>query len=672
MLRIKWLRQVTILVMVAIAVVLSVNLSVAQTVPQTTPQATSVTHPLDPLTEAEIQSAVAIVRQTQPLSETAVFATLTLQEPDKAEVLNFTPGSPFTRQVTTVVYDRTQNKTFEAVADLNTQTLVAWTEVPGVQPAMVSTDSELVETAVKSDPRWQEAMRRRGITDLENVQVECWAPGNLSEEERASGARLCRGLSYYKGSEHWNYYGRPIEGVLATVNLNTGELASFVDTEPVPFSQENWDYDLESIGVVQSALKALRIQQPEGANYQINGNEIQWGNWSFRYLMHPREGLTLYLVSYKDGDVIRPVLYRASLSEMVVPYGDPDPTWAFRNAFDVGEYEFGILSNTLEIGKEVPEHGTLLDAVFADDAGEPYVMPAVVGIYERDNGILWKHYEYNTERNDVRRSRELVVTTTAAIGNYDYGINWIFHQDGTLELRADLTGIVLAKATPSETQTDADPYGRLVAKNIVGTNHQHFFNFRLDMDVDGTANDLMEMNVNTLPMDSNNPFGNAIVMEETPLASEKSAVRDVNMSQAREWLITSSTQTNDLNAPTGYMLMPMGNAMFFPIDGSNVRERAQFAAHHLWATHYKPNELYAAGLYPNQSQPNQGLPEWIADDEPIAGEDLVVWYTLGVTHVPRPEDWPVMPVHRTGFKLVPRGFFNQNPAINLPDPMSVN
>jgi len=657
-----WRRYLGLLGIVAIGVILSIRLAVAQE--------PVISHPLDPLTEAEIRSAVAAVRQEQSLGDAAVFYTLTLKEPDKTEVLNFTLGTPVQREVSTVVYDRAANKTHEAIVDLNSQTVTAWTEIPNVQPALVVEDYEIAATAITTDPRWQEAMRQRGITDLDNVQVECWAPGNLSEAEQASGARLCRGLSYYKGA-HWNYYGRPIEGVMATVNLNTGEVTSFVDTGAVSFSQENWDYDIASIGKVQAALKALRLQHPEGTNVQINGNEIRWGNWSFRYLMHPREGLTLYLVNYKDGDQVRPVLYRASLSEMVVPYGDPDPTWAFRNAFDVGEYEFGLLSNTLELGKEVPENGVLLDAIFADDAGEAYNVPAVIGIYERDNGILWKHYEYNTERNDVRRSRELVITTTAAIGNYDYGISWVFHQDGTLELQADLTGIVLAKATPAETQSVDDPYGRLVAKNIVGINHQHFFNFRLDMDVDGQANSLMEMNVDTLPMDENNPFGNAIVIQEKLLENEKDAVRDVNMAQAREWMITS-TESNALGASTGYMLMPMGNAVFYPIEGSNVRKRAGFATHHLWATQYKPGELHAAGPYPNQSQPDQGLPQWVADNQPLANEDLVLWYTLGVTHVPRPEDWPVMPSHRTGFKLIPRGFFNRNPAINLPDPMSTS
>ena len=633
-------------------------------------QKPAISHPLAALTEVEIKTAVSVIKKEKNLSEMAAFPLIALQEPDKDEVLKFTPGKPFQRKAFLVIYDRSQNKTYEGVVDLKTQFISSWKAIPNVQPAILNPEYELASQVVKADTRWQKAMQRRGIKNLAQIKISCWAPGILSKQEETAGNRLCRALSYYQG-EHWNYYGSPIEGVLATVDLNTGKVANFVDNGIVPFSTENWNYDLQSLGKLLLPSKALRILQPNGRNFQINGNEISWQGWKFRYQMHPRSGLMLYLVSYKDGENIRPVLYRASLSEMVVPYGDPDPTWSFRNAFDVGEYNFGSLANTMELGKEIPENGVLLDAVLADGNGEPYKIPGIIGIYERDNGMLWKHYDYNTQRNDVRRNRELVMTMTAAVDNYDYSLNWIFHQDGTLEVQNELTGIVLVQGTAAEKQSADESYGRLIAKNIVGVNHQHFFNYRLDFDVDGQANSVMEMNVKALPMDKNNPLGNAIAVEETTLAKETAAVRDMDMKHSREWMIVSVDKKNALGGAPGYMLMPGGNSTFFPVEGSNIRQKAEFATHHLWATKYKSGELYAGGDYPNQSQPGQGLPKYIADDESLTGEDIVMWYTMGVTHVPRSEDWPVMPVHQVGFKLVPRGFFSRNPAINLPEPTPV-
>lgn len=628
-------------------------------------QSPSISHPLASLTTAEITTAVAVINGGKKLSESAVFPLITLQEPDKNEVLNFKSGKPFQRKAFLVVYERSQNKTYEGVVDLTDKTLSSWKQIANVQPAIVNPEYEIANQLVKSDPRWQVAMKKRGIIDFKQVQISCWAPGILNKQEENTGNRLCRALSYYKSG--WNYYGSPIEGVIATVNLNTNKIASFVDEGIVPFSQENWNYDIKSFSKLLSPLKVLNILQPKGKDFLIKGNEISWQGWKFRYLMHPRNGLVLYQVTYNDGEKIRRVLYRASLSEMVVPYGDPHPSWAFRNAFDVGEYNFGSLANKMELGKEIPKNGVLLDAVLANEKGEPSVRPGIIGIYERDNGILWKHYEYSTQQNDVRRRRELVMTMTAVIDNYDYSLNWIFHQDGTLEIQNELTGIVLAQGSAAEKQSQDNSYGRLIAKNIFGVNHQHFFNYRLDLDVDGQANSVMEMNVKALPMDQNNPFGNAIALQETPLRTEISAVRDLDMKHSREWMIVSADKKNSLGAAPGYMLMPGSNSIFLPVEGANIRQKAGFATHHVWVTKYQPQELYAGGDYPNQTQPGKGLPKYIADDQPLTNQDIVLWYTMGVTHIPRPEDWPVMPTHRVGFKLVPRGFFSRNPAINLPN-----
>ncbi len=660
---------------IPVIIVISISLGLMG---RLTAQQASISHPLTSLTEAEITTAVSVIKREKTLSEMATFPLIALQEPDKKEVLKFIPGKVFQRQVFLVIYERSQNKTYEGIVDLTSKTLSSWKEIPFVQPAIVNSEYELATEVVKADPRWQKAMQRRGITDFAQVKISWWAPGILSQQEEATGNRLCRGLFYYKGKA-WNYYGSPIEGVIATVNLNTGKVASLVDRGNIPFSQENWNYDVNSLGKLLSPLKALKILQPNGRSFQIKDNEVSWQGWKFRYSMHPRNGLMLYQVTRKDGENIRPVLYRASLSEMVVPYGDPEPTWSFRNAFDVGEYNLGLLANTMELGKEIPENGLLLNAVFANEQGEPYKIPGLIGIYERDNGMLWKHYEYNTQRNDVRRSRELVMTMTVAIDNYDYSINWIFHQDGTLEVQNELTGIVMAQGTAAQKQSAEHYYGRLIAKNIVGVNHQHFFNYRLDFDVDGQANSVMEMNVKALPMDEKNPLGNAIAVTQTPLAKETAAVRDLDMKSSRKWMIVSADKKNALGAAPGYMLMPGENSIFFPGlmpgensiffpgEGSKIRQRAKFATHHVWVTKYKPTELYAGGDYPNQTQPGQGLPKYIADDESLMGEDIVLWYTMGVTHIPRSEDWPVMPVHRVGFKLVPRGFFSRNPAINLPE-----
>ena len=314
------------------------------------------------------------------------------------------------------------------------------------------------------------------------------------------------------------------------------------------------------------------------------------------------------------------------------------------------------------MGKEVPENAVLLDAVFADDAGEPIVQKRAIAIYEKDDGMLWKHYDYVSGQKEVRRSRNLVMTFNAAIGNYDYGFSWVFHQDGTLQVQADLTGIMLVKASADPT---SDRFGQIVAKDLLATHHQHFFTFRLDMDVDSQANSAYEMNTLALPMGQDNPKGNAFVMQEMPLATERDAMRDMDMKHNRKWKIVNADKKNALGGAIGYALIPGENSVLYASQQSSVRQRAGFTSHPFWVTQYKPGEIYAGGDYPNQGM-GQGLPEWVSDNESLEGKDLVLWYTMGVTHIPRPEEWPIMSVHMAEFKLVPTGFFTKSPAMDVP------
>ena len=97
--------------------------------------------------------------------------------------------------------------------------------------------------------------------------------------------------------------------------------------------------------------------------------------------------------------------------------------------------------------------------MYADDPGKPVTVPRAVAIYERDGGVLWKHFEYYSDSNDSRRARELVVFSLVTVGNYDYGFNWIFRQDGTLEMQAVLTGIMLTQGVTETMQPTHDACG---------------------------------------------------------------------------------------------------------------------------------------------------------------------------------------------------------------------
>jgi primary-amine oxidase len=612
---------------------------------------TAAPHPLEALTSAELKTAVSVLRAHPGFPTDAVFASLELQEPEK--------GKSSARAAFAVVFSRGANGTFEAEVSLSEKKVTAWTPVEGVQAMVLFDEYDRVTEAVRADPRWQEAMKKRGITDFARVNIDGWAAGPAYPPAR----RVMRAISFYRG-ENKNYYNRPVEGVVAVVDLAAPKVLEVIDTGVVPVAERGYDFDLKSTQGKRKASKPLVTTQPQGVDYQLRGSEVRWQGWSFHFTFNPREGLVLHRVAYDE----RSILHRASLSEMIVPYGDPDPNWSWRAAFDVGEYGFGNLTSPLMKGADVPAHARLIDAALVDSSGKPRILAGALAIHERDGGVLWKHYDAASNQNYVRRGRQLVVTTAAAIGNYDYLLSWIFHQDGTLELDVALTGILLGKGAEASSQ-DKDGLcpgcsGHRVDVNVIAPNHQHFFSFRLDLDVDGPANALTEMNQRAIPKGAMNPAGNGFVMQESELLTEAEARRMLDPGANRHWRVTSTTRKNALGNRSGYLLVPHGNTPPYLLADSPSRKRAAFLEHALWATRYREGERFAAGPYPNQAPVDRGLSLW-SNGEPLSGEDLVVWYTMGLSHVPREEEWPIMGAHHVGFKLVPAGFFDRNPALDV-------
>lgn len=619
-----------------------------------TPRA--VTHPLASLTADEIREAFTLLKADPRLPEGAFFPTLILQEPPKATVLAWKAGQAFPREVYAEVFDRPKNHTFEAVVDLRTHQVVSWTRRPGVQPATFNDEYEAIPKLVRADPQWQAAMRKRGITDLDAVHLDVWAGGDLPVKGTAPEIRLLRVLSFHRGTQP-NPYDRPIEGVVVAVDANRMKVVDVTDGAVVPLATDSGNAEGVS---TRPALKPLRITQPEGPGFELRDGEIRWQHWRFRPAMHPRDGLVLHTVGYEDHGRLRPILYRAALSEISVPYGLPLPNWKWRSAFDLGEYGFGRYATKLEAGLDVPENAVLLDHVIADDKGDVTELPASIGVYERYAGLLWKRVDPQSAETEGRSARELVVTSNTWIGNYIYGVNWIFRQDGSMNVEIDLTGTMLLRGV--DNRKEGADYGTPVTNYLAAPFHQHFFNFRLDFDVDGPRNAVMEMDVAGA-----GGGGNGIRVKETMLRTEREGRRGASLKAARMWRVAASSAHGaaDEMAP-GYMLMPQTVAVPYAAPTSPARKRAGFVDHHLWVTAYHEGERYAAGPYPYQGKAGAGLPTWIADNEPLEGRDVVLWYTLGVTHVPTPEQHPVMSLEKASFRLLPAGFFRGNPALDVP------
>ncbi len=638
----------------------------------------TILHPLDPLTGEEVEKTTRILQATGRITPRVRIMAYTLLEPAKEAVLAFESGQTILREVAVVMRDHERQLTIEAVVSLNNETVRSWRERGDVQPALTYPEVFAAQQAILGDAAFQVALAKRGISDLASVVLYPWTAGYREPEDAASRGRLIRMEVALAEGPQDNYYAHPVEGIVATVELDTMAV-QIEDHGVVPVPERAGNYSLEGIRAEKNVphfpdgaradLKPIAITQPEGVSFQVEGHQVSWQKWRFRVGFTPREGLVLHLVEYHDQGRYRPLLYRAALSEMYVPYADPTPSHNFKNVFDAGEVGIGVLANSLELGCDCLGEIYYFDVTLNDAQGQPIILKNAICLHEEDYGLLWKHLEYNEDgstRAEVRRSRRLVISSISTVGNYEYGFYWYLYQDGTIQYEVKLTGIIAPAAIVAGQQPVS---GTLVAPGLYGPHHQHYFNVRMDMMVDGPENSVVEVNCEPLPWGPENPRGNAWVARETLLAREAEAQRTIEPRTSRYWKIINSSSLNTLGQPVAYKLVPEKNIFPLFAAGSPQWQRGGFTRAHLWVTAYDPAQRYAAGDYPNQQPGGDGLPAYVQQNRSLEKTNLVVWYTFGSNHVVRPEDWPVMPVESVGFHLKPAGFFDGNPALDVPPPL---
>ena len=624
-------------------------------------------HPLNALTPAEIGAAAGIVREWDGWTETTKFESIRLRYPDKAqcraEIAAGMAGD--SRRAYVSIYDTAADGVSELIVDLVENAVESASEVPGARPAINVDEFLVCAETVPQHPDFVEAMAKRGVTDLSNIQIDPFSAGNFGFEDE-QGHRLVHCLVFLRSDPSDNGYAHPVEGLNVLFDLNRVEVVRVIDhaVHEVPMVSSNYQASRPEIAeALRSDLKAIDVFQPDGPSFTVEDRVVTWANWRFHVEFHPREGLVLNDIQVRAGEHApwRPLIWRASISEMVVPYGDPSFNHYRKNAFDVGEYGLGQVANPLKLGCDCRGHIHYFDGVFTLTSGEPVVVDNAVCLHEEDDGMLWKHTDYMTDETEHRRARKLLISMVATVGNYEYAFYWAFHLDGTLELDVKATGIV---NTQGLNAVSGVAYGTEIMPGVIAPNHQHLFCARLDMAVDGDANRLVELNVVQPPMGEDNPNGNAFRAEETVLETEGGRTR--NADSERLWKVESASATNALGKATAYRLHSSGMLRPWLHADTMMAKRAAFIFNHIWYTPNDPDQQYPAGRFVNQSDGADTIATWVKEGRSIKDTDLVLWHTFGLLHLPRVEDWPVQPVARTGFRLEADGFFDRNPTLDVP------
>lgn len=633
-------------------------------------------NPLNPLTADEIKATLDILKAAGRHRPGHRFTEITLKRPPKDQVWNFAlSGQPVqaARQATFVVLDGKQ--VIEGHVDLAARSLLRWQPVDGAHGMVLLDDFATVQAAIENSPEFAAALAKRGIADVKKVIGTPLTVGYFDGKDGLRQEdRLLKVVSYLDVGDN-NYWAHPIENLVAIVDLVQKKVVKVDDQGVVPVPMKPTPYD-GSDRRATPAPKPLEISEPEGKNYTITGNTLHWRNWDFHVRLDARVGVVLSTVTYNDQGTKRKVMYEGSLGGMIVPYGDPDNGWYFKAYLDSGEYGMGTLTSPIERGKDAPQNAVLLDATLADYTGAPTQVPNAIAVFERYAGPEFKHQEMGKPNLSTER-RELVVRWISTVGNYDYIFDWVFAENGTIGINAGATGIEAVKGVVTRTMQDATAaedtrYGTLIDHHIVGTTHQHIYNFRLDLDVDGEANALTEIDPVVLPNTRGGPRTSTMQTVQRTAATEQQAAQKFDASTIR--LLSNPGKNNKLGNPVSYQLIPYAGGTHPIAKGANfgkdewINHRLSFMDRQLWVTRYSADEMFPEGKYPNRSSKDTGLGQFTADDQSIVNTDNVVWLTTGTTHVARAEEWPIMPTEWVHVLLKPWNFFGETPTLGLNRP----
>ncbi|KAK3937146.1 copper amine oxidase 1 [Diplogelasinospora grovesii] len=648
-------------------------------------------HPLGPLSRGEIAQSSGLIRAYWPAGTECHFKVITLLEPAKAQLIPYLAAeragqSPvdIDRRAFVVYYFKGTHNLHEAVVNLTQNKVESNVKLgPFIHANGDGEELVAVEKALLAHPDVQAEIAKLKLPDGAEVVADPWIYGSdgVKDGKFYDDKRVMQCFLYMRDPQNSSEadschyaFPLPISPVVDPATLEliridimpTGldeKVKAVQPWQPVPPSE----YIPEAQPQLRTDLKPLRVVQPEGASFAVEnfsemGKLLRWQKWNFKVGFNQREGMVLYDVHYDN----KPLFYRLSLSDMSIPYADPRHPFHRKAAFDLGDAGAGIMANNLQLGCDCLGSIYYISGVLSGSDGQPVDMPNVICVHEQDAGIGWKHTNYRTNRAVVVRQRELVLQTILTVSNYEYILSFIFNTAGDVTYEARATGILSTQPLDLDLTTTPHPYGTVVHPGVLAGFHQHFFSLRIDPMIAGHGNSIICDEAVPLPRDAKlNPHGVGFTVKHTEI--DTSGGYDLDASRNRVYRILNPAVRNPVNgAAVGYKVMvPPMQTILADTDSFHYK-RAEFADRSIYVTKYAEGELYAGGLYTNQSRGGTGVRSWADRKDTLRAGDPVMWVQFGINHIPRVEDFPVMPVETLRVMLRPVNFFDKNPALDVP------
>ncbi|EDK43733.1 hypothetical protein LELG_01912 [Lodderomyces elongisporus NRRL YB-4239] len=633
-------------------------------------------HPFDGVKDYEVRLASKLVKDAYPASANVHFVRIDRQDPPKKDMIRYLaaekegkPLPPIPRVLHCYYWTNTLEFN-KALVNVTAGHIITKQQQPqGVCGPLLPDDMLEWEEHCNNHPRVKEEIAKLKLPKGYTVRNDPWIYATDDANEKRPLVQFFMYVLAGQGHTESNHYSLPLKfspvfECFTKKFIRMDYLPGGFDEKVTPTGpwQEvpavEYHTDLHEEHRNPRDVKPLLVTQPEGPSFTVHGSKVCWQGWEFRVAPTAREGFAIYDVWFKG----RQIFYRISLSEMTVPYGDPRAPYHRKQAFDLGDCGFGTCGNMLELGCDCLGVIRYMDGIGINAKGEPFIMPNTICMHEQDDGLLYKHVNYRTFHATVARKRIFIVQTIATVANYEYIINVKFAADGSIDIETRATGIL---STMPIDENVTVPWGTVVGPNVMAAYHQHILSFRLDPAVDGHKNTVIYDDTKKLPRDKLNPYGTGFVTDRKFV--EKAGYIDQSPFTNRTYKIINENVVNPIaKQPVGYKVeLPARQMLLADTDSFNTK-RAKFATQQMWVTKYKDDQLFAAGEFTNQSQMDTGLAVWANGQDDVRDEDIVVWATLGFTHIPRIEDFPVMPVETHNIHISPVNFFDKNPALDLP------
>lgn len=632
-------------------------------------------HPLDSLTASEFSHIRQIVLKSKLGSHKNLsFQYVGLQAPQKEAVYQWKDGLSALPSRQAFVIARIPRETHEVLVDLTSDSIVYDKVYHGFGYPIFTLDEQVkASELIISYPPFLRSLKSRGL-EIEPVICSTYSIGWFGEKKQ--GKRKINILcSYRNGTD--NIYARPLEGITAVVDLDTMKIIGYRDDAKIPLPKaEGTDYRLSSQKPpFGPKINPISMEQSKGPSFKVHGHMVEWANWKFHIGFDVRVGPVISTADVFDEEKgkLRSVMYRGFVSEMFVPYMDPTQDWYYKTYIDAGEFGLGLSASSLDPLNDCPRNAYYMDAFYAGADGEPVKMPDVFCVFERYAGdVSWRHTEAgipNLVITEVRPEVTLVVRMVSTVGNYDYIFDWEFKTNGAIRVQVGLSGILEMKAsayTNLEEVANAEIYGSLLAENTIGVFHDHFLTFHLDMDVDGTSNSFVEAMMKRVEVPhGESPRKSYWTVDRKVAKREENAQIQFDVKKPADLLVVNPHLKTKVGQDVGYRLLPGSTAASLLSLNDYPQIRAAFTNNDVWVTPYNESEQWAGGTYMDQSRGDDTLATWTKRNREIEKEDIVVWYTMGIHHIPYQEDFPVMPTISASFELRPANFFERNPILKL-------